>query len=160
MTGTRYFNVTGMLPFEEKVSDYIKNTSHHVLYEAIPIYHDDELVARGLVLQATSIEDEEIRFRVYIYNVQPGITIDYQTGDSRKATEGECTYGISEEKDPFDYHQNDTNEKEYVLNIKIKYHDPHCSSVSRMSDSNKEVVTSTAKQLNEQGYSPCGICQK
>ena len=161
MTGTRYFNVTGMLPFEEKVSDYIKNTSHHVLYEAIPIYHDDELVARGLVLQATSIEDEEIRFRVYIYNVQPGITIDYQTGDSRKATEGECTYGISEEKDPFDYHQNDTNEKEYVLNIKNKkYHDPHCSSVSRMSDSNKEVVTSTAKQLNEQGYSPCGICQK
>lgn len=161
MTGTRYFNVTGMLPFEEKVSDYIKNTSHHVLYEAIPIYHDDELVARGLVLQAASIEDEEIRFRVYIYNVQPGITIDYQTGDSRKATEGECTYGISEEKDPFDYHQNDTNEKEYVLNIKNKkYHDPHCSSVSRMSDSNKEVVTSTAKQLNEQGYSPCGICQK
>ena len=161
MTGTRYFNVTGMLPFEEKVSNYIKNTNHHVLYEAIPIYQDDELVARGLVLQAASIEDEEIRFRVYIYNVQPGITIDYQTGDSRKATEGECTYGISEEKEPFDYHQSDTNEKEYVLNIKNKkYHDPHCSSVSRMSDSNKEVVTSTAKQLNEQGYSPCGICQK
>lgn len=160
MTGTRYFNVTGMLPFEEKVADYIKNTNHHVLYEATPIYQEDELVARGLILQAASIEDEEIRFRVYIYNVQPGITIDYQTGDSRKATEGECTYGISEEKDPFDYHQSN-DEKEYVLNIKNKkYHDPHCSSVSRMSDENKEVVTSTAQQLNEQGYSPCGICQK
>ena len=67
MTGTRYFNVTGMLPFEEEVRDYIKNTRHHVLYEAIPVYKDDELVARGLILQAASVEDETIRFCVYIY---------------------------------------------------------------------------------------------
>ena len=66
MTGTRYFNVTGMLPFEEEVRDYIKNTNHHVLYEAIPVYKEDELVARGLILQAASIEDETIRFCVYI----------------------------------------------------------------------------------------------
>ena len=84
MTGTRYFNVTGMLPFEEEVRDYIKNTNHHVLYEAIPVYKEDELIARGLILQAASIEDETIRFCVYIYNVQPGVTIDYQNGTSRK----------------------------------------------------------------------------
>ena len=93
-----------MLPFEEEVRDYIKNTNHHVLYEAIPVYKEDELVARGLILQAVSIEDETIRFCVYIYNVQPGVTIDYQNGTSRKAKEGEPTYGIKEAKDPFGYH--------------------------------------------------------
>ena len=162
MTGTRYFNVTGMLPFEEEVRDYIKNTNHHVLYEAIPVYKDDELVARGLILQAASVEDETIRFCVYIYNVQPGVTIDYQNGTSRKAKEGEPTYGIKETKDPFDYHNKLSNKsKKYVINIKNKkYHDPNCSSVSKMSEQNKEVVTSTLKKLQQQGYSPCGICQK
>ena len=162
MTGTRYFNVTGMLPFEEEVRDYIKNTNHHVLYEAIPAYKDDELVARGLILQAASVEDETIRFCVYIYNVQPGVTIDYQNGTSRKAKEGEPTYGIKETKDPFDYHNKSSNKsKKYVINIKNKkYHDPNCSSVSKMSEQNKEVVTSTSKKLQQQGYSPCGICQK
>ena len=162
MTGTRYFNVTGMLPFEEEVRDYIKNTNHHVLYEAIPVYKDDELVARGLILQAASVEDETIRFCVYIYNVQPGVTIDYQNGTSRKAKEGEPTYGVKETKDPFDYHNKSSNKsKKYVINIKNKkYHDPNCSSVSKMSEQNKEVVTSTSKKLQQQGYSPCGICQK
>lgn len=116
MTGTRYFNVTGMLPFEEEVRDYIKNTNHHVLYEAIPAYKDDELVARGLILQAASVEDETIRFCVYVYNVQPGVTIDYQNGTSRKAKEGEPTYGIKEAKDPFDYHNKLSNKsKKYVI---------------------------------------------
>lgn len=162
MTGTRYFNVTGMLPFEEEVRDYIKNTNHHVLYEAIPVYKEDELVARGLILQAASIEDETIRFCVYIYNVQPGVTIDYQNGTSRKAKEGEPTYGIKEAKDPFDYHNKSSNKsKKYVINIKNKkYHDSNCSSVSKMSEQNKEVVTSTSKKLQQQGYTPCGICQK
>ena len=162
MTGTRYFNVTGMLPFEEEVRDYIKNTNHHVLYEAIPVYKKDELVARGLILQAASIEDETIRFCVYIYNVQPGVTIDYQNGISRKAKEGEPTYGIKEAKDPFGYHNKSSNKsKKYVINIKNKkYHDPNCSSVSKMSEQNKEVVTSTSKKLQQQGYTPCGICQK
>ena len=162
MTGTRYFNVTGMLPFEEEVRDYIKNTNHHVLYEAIPVYKEDELIARGLILQAASIEDETIRFCVYIYNVQPGVTIDYQNGTSRKAKEGEPTYGIKEAKDPFDYRNKSSNKsKKYVINIKNKkYHDPNCSSVSKMSEQNKEVVTSTSKKLQQQGYTPCGICQK
>lgn len=162
MTGTRYFNVTGMLPFEEQTREYIKNTNHHVLYEAIPVFKDDELVARGLILQGASVEDDTLRFCVYIYNVQPGITIDYQTGSSRKARKGEPTYGIKEAKDPFDYHnKQDNNEKQYVLNIKNKkYHDPNCSSVSKMNEQNKEVVTSTSSKLQQQGYSPCGICQK
>ena len=86
-----------------------------------------------MILQAASIEDETIRFCVYIYNVQPGVTIDYQNGTSRKAKEGEPTYGIKE---------------------------ANCSSVSKMSEQNKEVVTSTSKKLQQQGYTPCGICQK
>ena len=72
------------------------------------------------------------------------------------------TYGIKEAKDPFDYHNKSSNKsKKYVINIKNKkYHDPNCSSVSKMSEQNKEVVTSTSKKLQQQGYSPCGICQK
>ena len=115
-----------------------------------------------MILQAASIEDETIRFCVYIYNVQPGVTINYQDGTSRKAKEGEPTYGIKEAKDPFDYHNKSNSEsKKYVINIKNKkYHDPNCSSVSKMNEQNKEVVTSTSKKLQQQGYSPCGICQK
>ena len=106
-----------------------------------------------MILQAASVEDETIRFCIYIYNVQPGVTIDYQNGTSRKAKEGEPTYGIKEAKDPFDYHNKSSNKSK-------KYDDPNCSSVSKMSEQNKEVVTSTSKKLQQQGYSPCGICQK
>lgn len=154
MTGTRYFNVNGMLPFEDKVNDYIESTNHHVLYEATPIYKDDELVARGLLLQAASIEDDTIRFNVYIFNIQPGITIDYKTGKSRIAKQGEETYGIGEAKDPFAY----TN-KTYVINIKNnKYHDESCSSIKMMKDSNKKIINSTKEELEKQGYNPCNNC--
>lgn len=82
MTGTRYFNVTGMLPFENMVADYIKETKNHVMYKITPIFKDNELVARGIIMQAKSVEDngEGISFNVYVYNNQPGITIDYKTG--------------------------------------------------------------------------------
>ena len=82
ITGTRYMNVDGMLPFENMVADYIKETGNHVLYRVTPIFQDDELVARGVQMEAYSVEDsgEGICFHVYVYNNQPGVTIDYATG--------------------------------------------------------------------------------
>lgn len=87
ITGTRYLNVTGMLPFENQVADYIKETENHVLYRVTPIFDGDNLVASGVLMEAESVEDkgEEICFCVYVYNVQPGVTIDYETGDSKLA---------------------------------------------------------------------------
>lgn len=84
ITGTRYLNVTGMLPFENEVTDYIKETDNHVMYRVTPLFVDDELVARGVYMEAYSVEDNGagISYNVYCFNVQPNITIDYATGDS------------------------------------------------------------------------------
>lgn len=87
ITGTRYFNVNGMLPFENKVAEYMdKNTNNHVLYRVTPIFEGNNLVANGVEIEAYSVEDngKGICFNVYIYNVQPGINIDYQTGESSR----------------------------------------------------------------------------
>jgi DNA-entry nuclease len=82
MTGTRYLNIKGMLPWENKVATYIKRTAHHVLYRVTPIYKDNQLLAKGVLLEGKSVEDQEIQFCVYCYNVQPGITIHYEDGTS------------------------------------------------------------------------------
>lgn len=85
ITGTRYLNTQGMLPYENMVADYIKETANHVLYRVTPIYEGSNLVASGVQLEAWSVEDqgEGICFHVYVYNVQPGVIIDYATGKSR-----------------------------------------------------------------------------
>ena len=82
ITGTRYLNVTGMLPFENQVAEYIRRTAHHVLYRVTPIFDGSNLLASGVLMEAQSIEDAELSFSLYCYNVQPGITIDYASGDS------------------------------------------------------------------------------
>ena len=86
ITGTRYFNVEGMLPFENIVADYVKETNNHVLYRVTPVYDGDDLVAKGVQIEAYSVEDdgEGVLFNVFVYNVQPGITIDYATGNSEQ----------------------------------------------------------------------------
>ena len=91
ITGTRYFNVEGMLPFENQVAEYIKrqksNENRHVLYRVTPIYEGENLLARGVQMEAFSVEDkgEKICFNVYVYNVQPGVVINYATGESSLA---------------------------------------------------------------------------
>lgn len=84
ITGTRYLNIEGMLPFENMVADYVQETENHVLYRVTPIFEGDNLVAHGVVMEGWSVEDEGegICFCVYAYNAQPGIVIDYATGDS------------------------------------------------------------------------------
>lgn len=85
ITGTRYLNVQGMLPFEDMVADYVKETDDHVLYRVTPVFEGNNLVASGVLIEAESVEDkgESILFNVYCYNVQPGIVIDYSTGESK-----------------------------------------------------------------------------
>ena len=85
ITGTRYLNIDGMLPFENQIADYVKETNNHVLYRVTPVFEKDNLVASGVVIEGMSVEDngEGITFCVYAYNEQPGITIDHKTGDSQ-----------------------------------------------------------------------------
>ena len=81
-TGTRYLNISGMLPFENKTRKYIEDTHNHVIYRVTPVFINNELVCRGILIEAKSVEDNNLEFCVYCYNVQPGIIIDYTTGDS------------------------------------------------------------------------------
>lgn len=87
ITGTRYLNVEGMLPFEDAVADYIQETGDRVLYRVTPDFRGEELVARGVQIEALSLDSDEICFNVYCYNVQPGVEIDYLTGESWRAEE-------------------------------------------------------------------------
>ena len=84
ITGTRYLNVEGMLPFEDKVAEYVKKTNNHVLYRVTPIFQGENLIANGVQMEAYSVEDNGsgIKFNIYVYNNQPGVMIDYKTGES------------------------------------------------------------------------------
>lgn len=148
ITGTRYMNVEGMLPFENMVADYVKETGNHVVYRVTPIYEGDNLVASGVQMEAKSVEDdgEGICFNVYIYNVQPGIEIDYATGKSQLAVEdGTIASGGS-----IMFYILNTNNK--------KFHEPECSSVDDMKEENKQEYKGTREDLLEQGYESCGRC--
>ena len=150
ITGTRYLNVQGMLPFENMVADYVKETENHVLYRVTPIFDGDNLVASGVQMEAWSVEDdgEGICFNVYCYNVQPGVKIDYATGESTL----DETY--TEEK------EDDVNSSQFVLNTSSKkIHKPTCSGATGMSEKNKKTVNGTElKQYLNQGYEYCGTC--
>lgn len=84
ITGTRYMNVEGMLPFENMVADYVEETGNHVLYRVTPVYQEDNLIAEGVQMEAYSVEDdgEGICYNVYVYNEQPGVEINHETGES------------------------------------------------------------------------------
>ena len=146
ITGTRYLNVEGMLPFENMVADYVKETDQHVLYRVTPVYQEDDLVASGVQMEALSVEDggEGIQFNVYCYNVQPGVEIDYETGENH-AAEDQNT-----ERD---------SEMDYILNTNsMKFHLPGCSGVSQMSAKNRQDYHGTREALIRQGYEPCSLC--
>lgn len=152
ITGTRYLNVEGMLPFENMVADYIKETGNHVMYRVTPVYEGDNLVTDGVIMEAYSVEDEGegISFHVFCYNVQPGVTIDYATGESQ---------GDGSSTKESDTSVEAVTEAEYILNTNtMKFHLPSCSSVSSMSEKNKEDYTGDRETLIEEGYEPCKNC--
>ena len=166
ITGTRYMNVEGMLPFENMTADYIHETGNHVLYRATPLYRDDDLVASGVQMEAKSVEDdgEGISFNVYCYNVQPGIMIDYSTGDSWEESDPETEKEtvLSEFSDGEMQEQEEVQgyyQETYIINTNSRvFHKPKCSSVKRMKEKNKMECTGTREEILDQGYSPCKNC--
>ena len=178
ITGTRYLNVQGMLPFENAVADYVDATGNHVLMAVMPVFEGSELVARGVHMMAESVEDggEGVAFNVFCYNVQPGVVIDYGTGESMleedatplpdvsgaesapdTASEGAGAGEASEKGATGSAEGKGTTE--YVLNTNSKkFHLPSCSSVDQMSPKNREDVEDTRENLIAKGYDPCKRC--
>ena len=172
ITGTRYLNVTGMLPIENEILEYITGTGNHVLYRVTPIFEGNNLLASGVITEAYSFEDngQAINICRYLFNVQPGVVIDYKTGESYKdnrylsdtdtleneITEIETDSTVITRQMP----ASDTTEDiTYVLNTNtMRFHDPLCSSVMDMKDKNREYSTKTREELIQQGYIPCGSC--
>lgn len=148
ITGARYMNVEGMLPFEDEVADYVELTGGSVLMRVTPVFVGEELVARGVHMEALSLGDggQGVSFNVCCYNVQPGISIDYATGDSRRSDEAQST-------------SSDVEARDYVLNTSSrKFHLPGCASIDRMAEENKQEFTRARDELISQGYEPCGNC--
>ena len=159
ITGTRYMNVEGMLPFEDEVAAYIKETDNHVMYRVTPVFEGDDLVASGVQMQAESVEDDGagISFNVYVYNVQPYVVIDYRTGENWEGdeiAEPEGKWADGTEAEP-----SDTKEQMYILNKNTKkFHKPECSGAKKIKAKNKGEYTGSRQTLIDEGYEPCGKC--
>lgn len=187
-TGTRYLNVQGMQPFENMVADYVETTENHVLYRVTPIFQEDNLLASGVLMEAESAEDngEAVKFCVYVYNVQPGIIIDYSTGESCLASNtptntpasGEMTLpvptaeatadpasqpsakpAITPAETPGISQEEEPQGTTYILNTNtMRFHIPTCKSVTQIKDKNRQEYTGTRDELISHGYVPCKNC--
>ena len=179
ITGTRYLNIEGMLPFENEIADYMEATRNHVMYRVTPIFSGLDYVARGVLMEGYSVEDNGrgISFCIYAYNVQPGVTIDYFTGvnvangdplpeiDTENDNRNEITDGGSQSKPEDDKDDGKVQGKPgeiltYVLNTKSeKFHYPDRYCSDSIKEENRELFTGTREELIEMGYDPCGTCR-
>lgn len=186
ITGTRYLNVQGMLPFENLTADYVKETGNHVLYRVTPIFEGDNLLASGVLMEAESVEDDGdgVLFCVYVYNVQPGVAIDYATGDNWLAEDGGAKSAAAAVSGNSSASENGANTSSggkntsagssgstvsktsdsesgtYILNTKtMKFHRPDCTSVEKIKAENKEEYTGKRSKLIEEGYEACKSCK-
>lgn len=162
ITGTRFFNADdeyGMLHYENMALDYVYDTGNTLLYRVTPIFEGDNLVAKGVIMEAESLEDNGggLEFCVFIYNVQPnvvspdkpGIEIDYATGLTSIASKANTS----------DKGQTGNTEVTYILNTNSKkIHRPDCDSVSQMSQRNKKETNQSKEELIQEGYTPCQSC--
>ena len=160
-----------MLPYENDVADYIERTNNHVMYRVTPAFKGDELVARGVQIEAYSVEDlgKGISFNIYCHNVQPYININYQNGESSLASDAPQTNqapaasqapATTQAQSPAPAPtQAPQAQSTYILNANTrKFHYSHCRCVKRMKDSNKIPLTGTRDQAISQGYDPCQVC--
>lgn len=177
ITGTRYLNVEGMLPFENMVADYVKETNHHVLYRVTPLFKGNNLVATGVLMEAKSVEDNGagISFNVFCYNIQPGITINYESGASSKSdgsavtsssdgnsgssgsTAEATTAPASQEAAQQSAQQTEASQttdatvKVHITNTGSKYHNAGCRTL-------KSDIEVTLEDAKARGLEPCKIC--
>ena len=171
ITGTRYLNIEGMLPFENMVADYVKENGNHVMYRVTPIFEGDNLLANGVLMEGYSVEDKGagVSYCVFAYNVQPGIEIDYATGESKLADsaqqEEQKTATVTPTPSPEPEKQepvtrSEASQADYILNTNTKkFHYPTCSSVNDMKEKNKQEFFGTRDETIALGYSPCGRCK-
>jgi DNA-entry nuclease len=163
ITGTRYMNVDGMLPFENMVADYVTETGNHVIYRVTPMFDGDNLLATGVLMEAKSVEDngDGILFCVFVYNVQPGVEIDYKTGDSRlkeqPTTEKQTT--TKQEVTTKEETTTVTSNSSYPVigNKNTKAY--HRTSCKRLPKEKNRVYFDSEEEANEAGYdNPCDYC--
>ena len=177
ITGTRYMNTEGMLPYENKVADYIRRTGNHVMYRVTPVFRGKEMLARGVEIEAMSVEDsgKGISFNIYCYNVQPGVEISYKDGDNwliEEDTDGQTASGKNGGKtgsssgksgqkkggngEPYTAPKGVT----FIVNTNTnKFHKPTCPSVQDMSERNRLEFTGSRDEAVAEGYEPCGSCK-
>lgn len=167
ITGTRHMNADVMEPFESMTKWYICDTGNHVMYRVTPIFEGENLIASGVHMMAKSVEDGGvgIDFNVYIYNVQPGVEIDYRTGDNKlssdsSASEAQSQSGAYEFDSKAVSQQPADSEADYVINLRTgKFHYPDCSGVADISEGNRRNYSGTREELINLGYEPCGGCR-
>ena len=154
ITGTRFMNVEGMLPFENMVADHIKTFDVHVMYRVTPIFDGNNLVANGVLIEAYSVEDNgELSFCVYVYNNQPGIVINYATGESA-LDDGKGTV-----PDTGDTGENDVAPEDDPYVINTSTHKFHISGCRYAESANAEVTDKTREELIAENYEPCKVCK-
>ena len=175
ITGTRYLNIEGMLPFENMVADYVKETENHVMYRVTPLFAGHNLLPSGVRIEGYSVEDEGegICFHVFAYNVQPGITINYATGENWLNEDAPPKDTSNTDPETNESESNESNESlegtdnsqtepviTYILNTaRKKIHLPTCSALEGMDEKNREETTQSKTKLIKEGYSVCGICK-
>ena len=159
ITGTRYMNTEGMLPFENMVAEYVHETDNHVMYRVTPVFEGENLVASGVQMEAESVEDngEGLSFNVYVYNIQPDIVIDYETGDSWES----MGYWASDAEEQVTDTKEDNNaERHFIINKNTKkFHKEDCKSVHDIKKKNKRQYYGSREELLQNGYEPCGRCK-
>ena len=174
ITGTRYLNVEGMLPYENQVAEYVESTGRHVMYRVTPVFTGNNLLCDGVQIEAYSVEDKGkgISFNVFCYNVQPGIEISYEDGNNKLASDAD----VVADRNSFMITGGDSGNGSvrssagsdvsgipagttYVVNKNSgKFHYPSCDSVNDMKEKNKEYSTKTRDELISEGKSPCKRC--
>ncbi len=161
ITGTRYMNIGRMLDIENQVAEYCRTSNNHVLYRVTPIFVGNELVARGVLMEAKSCEDNghSICLCVFCFNVQPNVTIDYATGNNKLNGTATTTQKPAATTKASATTQGNSTTVYVILNTNTKkYHEASCSSVSKIKAANKQEYRGTIDALIAQGYSPCKIC--
>ena len=182
ITGTRYLNIEGMLPFENMVADYVKETDQHVMYRVTPVFEGDNLLAAGVLMEGKSVEDngESVLFCVFAYNVQPGVSIDYATGESfadgtivndtsvqqeetQQSTDTNVQQEETQQSTDTNVQQEETQQsaetQTYVLNTNThKFHKPGCYSVEKIKPENYAEFSGTREEAIAYGYDPCKNC--
>ena len=170
VTGTRYMNVEGMLPYENQVAEYIRSTGNHVMYRVSPVFTGNNLLCDGVQIEAYSVEDKGkgVSFNVFCYNVQLGVIIDYKDGSNKadpnyqktvSAEDFVVTGGSSDTNGDRSVPVQSDSDVTYILNKNSKkFHVPTCDSVNDMKEKNKEYSTKTREEIIADGYTPCKRC--